>query len=94
MLPVAAGFEAAGFVFPAFLFCDANAVVPASANAKTALISILFIIVLRRFFLAVNSTTIAGAILVKASHPVICKTRAHSGSSYHVAIKPTFKLIY
>ena len=34
----------------AFLFCAANALVPARANANTALIRILFIIVLRRIF--------------------------------------------
>jgi hypothetical protein len=67
MFPVGAGFDAAGFVFPAFLFCVANADVPARANANTTVIRILFIIVLRRFFLAVNSTPIAGAILVRAS---------------------------
>jgi hypothetical protein len=49
----AAGF-AAGF-FATFLFCAANALVPARARAKTALIRILFIIVLRRFFLATDS---------------------------------------
>lgn len=50
---VAAGF-AAGFLPPAFLFCAANADVPARANAKTTLIRILFIIVLRRIFLATD----------------------------------------
>jgi len=45
---------AAGFFPPAFLFCAANTDVPARANTITALIRILFIIVLRRIFLAAN----------------------------------------
>src|SRR5882762_9339388 len=52
---VTAGFAGAGFGAGLFLFCAANAVVPARAKANTALIRILFIFVLRRFFLAADS---------------------------------------
>jgi hypothetical protein len=48
LLVLAAGFLAA------FLFCAANALVPARARANTTLIRILFIIVLRRSFLAAD----------------------------------------
>ena len=57
----AAGF-AAGFL-GAFLFCAANADVPARAKAKTALIRIRFIIVLREKFLAADSIGISLILL-------------------------------
>jgi hypothetical protein len=63
----------------AFLFCAANADVPARAKAKTALIRIRFIIVLREKFLAADSIGMSLILLSSGQVEIIdCKACALS----------------
>ena len=69
---------AAGFL-PVFLFCAANADVPASASAKAPLIRILFIILLRWIFLTTDS--INSLVLIQSGRVDFCKCKERAGSS-------------
>src|SRR6185295_6346472 len=70
---------AAGFF--AFLFCAANADVPARAKVKTAVIRIRFIIVLREKFLAADSIGISLILLSSGQvEMILCNACARNSN--------------